>query len=634
MASKKVNVYLLTLPKGKINSPVEAIVSKELGVEFLNPLDLGEKWQKVSFVKTERKQSHKKDLELLDETLGFYQPKVFMAGLQDFRMKGTRKDVREALEQKDDILELAKDLSEYQYLKLALKESRNKKNLAKVVEVEKKVEAEMHKLSSELTSALGTEDRSTIESLKTDLEKLGVEKEALDLKKPEKILERITKDRERFKKIGVNPDVLSKDIRLKLVSLHSAFEIEDNLGKAKKYIFSTSPDAKVNFAFVAVSKKDSKKLERILDQEGVAFESVDWSSEIVSWNSKGGLQAFQNIAEGLGTIGSKEYDPTILVAIFFMLFFAFCLGDALYGIIIALFTGYFLFFKKLKSGIRDFFNLFFYSSLATLIFGMLTRSWGGNLFSQYEKTFPGVGEFLNSISLIDLGLDTSEAAEKAASAPVNDILPMTGSFSNPIVIMLLVSAAIGFVHITIGMVLSVLNAKKEGDKKGLIENLNWLLFVLSGVGYLAVSSALPDYSTVALGIFGVIAIGLFIFNKGKTIVSKFFGGLIKIYDLISVAADTISYTRLVATGLTSSIIGIVVNMLANNMFKAGGIMIILGFAILIVGHLFNLAVAAFGAYINPLRLHYVEFMPKFYRGKGRKLESQVSGLKYLEIINN
>ena len=58
---------------------------------------------------------------------------------------------------------------------------------------------------------------------------------------------------------------------------------------------------------------------------------------------------------------------------------------------------------------------------------------------------------------------------------------------------------------------------------------------------------------------------------------------------------------------------------------------ILGVVILIIGHTFNIVVGLFGAYINPLRLHYVEFLPKFFSGKARNFKPLLIDLKYVYI---
>lgn len=628
MAAKKTSIYLITVPEKETEKSIKNILSSGVLVEFLNPQNLGEEWKDVSFSKSSNKVDNRKNLDLLDDVLEFYKPKGFFSGLLDARVKTDLSDIEKALKNRKKITNLAEELFGYKMIEAQLKEAQDKKIRKEldqqITEADKKIQT----FAKKVEDAISENDKNEIENLQVDLEKLALEKEVLEAKTVKVLAKRLSEKREAIKETGVDPDNLSKKAKRSMAALHAGLEIEENLEEAKKYIFSTKAGGKVNFLFVAVNSKDAVVLEETLKHADLAYENTGWNEEIVSWESKGNLKSFQGVAEGLGTIGRKEFDPTVLVAVFFMLFFAFCLGDALYGLMIALFTGYFLFFKNLKPGVKSFFGLFFFSSLATLVFGMFTNSWGGNLFAD----LPVIGDFFAENSIIDLGLDKDH---QNPGAWINsDVLPADGPLNNPVVFMLVLAGAIGFIHLIIGLTLKVVNARNEGEKRLMLDSLSWLMFILSAVSYLAVSSLAPEYAIIPMVLAAVSLLGLFIFNEGTGIFGKFFKGLVKIYELISVAADTISYTRLVATGLTSAIIAIVVNMLAFMMIDAGGVMIAVGIVVLIGGHVFNLAVAAFGAYINPLRLHYVEFMPKFYEARGRRLEPQIAALKHVDLAGS
>ena len=88
---------------------------------------------------------------------------------------------------------------------------------------------------------------------------------------------------------------------------------------------------------------------------------------------------------------------------------------------------------------------------------------------------------------------------------------------------------------------------------------------------------------------------------------------------------------MLAAGLAGTIIANVVNILAGLSFESGGLGFIFGIVILVVGHIFNLVISIFSAYINSLRLHYVEFAPKFYQGLGKKFSPVEIDYKYLKI---
>jgi V/A-type H+-transporting ATPase subunit I len=102
---------------------------------------------------------------------------------------------------------------------------------------------------------------------------------------------------------------------------------------------------------------------------------------------------------------------------------------------------------------------------------------------------------------------------------------------------------------------------------------------------------------------------------------------------VQLAADLVSYTRIIAIGLTGGVIASIVNLMAFMLYQAGGPIfgILLGIIVLIGGHIFNFVLSVFGAYINPLRLTYVEFMPKFYDGRGRQWKPLKPEFKYTRV---
>lgn len=134
----------------------------------------------------------------------------------------------------------------------------------------------------------------------------------------------------------------------------------------------------------------------------------------------------------------------------------------------------------------------------------------------------------------------------------------------------------------------------------------------------------------------IFTVALFVFNEGKNLVSKIVKGLGSLYGLISFGSDVLSFTRLVAVGLTSGIIANVINQLGWLLYQSISNQVlawILLISFLILGHLFNLVIALFGAYINPLRLNYVEFYPKFFKGTARQIQPLQKNFLYLNLVN-
>ena len=95
-------------------------------------------------------------------------------------------------------------------------------------------------------------------------------------------------------------------------------------------------------------------------------------------------------------------------------------------------------------------------------------------------------------------------------------------------------------------------------------------------------------------------------------------GIKGLIELPSILTNTLSYLRLMAIGLSSVSIAVVVNNMAKGFFHEGGFMILSGILILLVGHVLNIVIGLFGSFLHSLRLHYVEFFSKFFEGGAEK----------------
>jgi V/A-type H+-transporting ATPase subunit I len=109
-------------------------------------------------------------------------------------------------------------------------------------------------------------------------------------------------------------------------------------------------------------------------------------------------------------------------------------------------------------------------------------------------------------------------------------------------------------------------------------------------------------------------------------------GLLSLYRTTGYLGDTLSYSRLLALMMTTSIIGMVVNiiaMLTKDSVPILGYVIML--LVLVLGHAFNLIVSVLGAFIHAARLQLVEFFGKFYEGGGREFRPLRRETKYILI---
>ena len=104
-----------------------------------------------------------------------------------------------------------------------------------------------------------------------------------------------------------------------------------------------------------------------------------------------------------------------------------------------------------------------------------------------------------------------------------------------------------------------------------------------------------------------------------------------LYDITGYLADILSYSRILALGLSTGVIGSVFNKLGS-LGGSGFISAIIFVIIFIIGHVLNFALCALGSYVHASRLQFIEFFGKFYEAGGRKFEAFGVEGKYTDII--
>jgi|694.fasta_scaffold10157_16 V/A-type H+-transporting ATPase subunit I len=583
MSVTSANTKLVNIPAKKVDSFFRSLMKTGIDFEVLDPKDLGKKWETVSYYKIEDSLVASQKLSQIDDILlKNSRKKSFLESFADDRIEVSLEELDGIEKEKDSLNELIDQISKLN----------QKIDLLKADSEDDKVQIQ-----------------DQVDNLKDSL------KEALE---------------EDF--------YLNAATKKQLTLLYGYYQLQAKTEEIRSKAFRLNEKTEATFAFVAVKEKDLSTLDQFLAKEEVFGENVDWDKDIVDWTNPGALKSFQDVAQSIGTIDKKEADPTSGLAIFFMVFFAFCLGDAIYGLIIALFTGYFLFIRGVKQNFKGIFNIFFYSSLIAIILGVVTNSWAGDFFnsslvkqlfgiSTDSSTSTPINDILVNFQLIDV-------LNADAKVPVNQML----SGTSPIIVMMLLAGFIGFLNQLLGYVYRIITNAANGAWNVVFGQLAWLLFLSVSIAVLIINSSAPNLGSIAMiGLY--ISLGvLFILNQADSFAGKTLGFLLGprgIYGILQLGSNLISYVRIVAIGLTGSIIANIVNLLAGLMYESSGpvLGIILAIIILVIGHIFNFVLAAFGAYINPLRLTYVEFMPGFFEGNGKQLESARPEFKHLKIVS-
>jgi len=672
MPVQPVKVFLLTIPKDRVESCLRSLVFNDLEFEVLSPVELGNEWKNVRFLST-TKESFTKYLPILERLLARFQPKGFLNNLTDNRITANFKEVMQMEFELLEVLPIAMSLDEYYQLQELAQKLKNLVSTSKLPITNLFIGQNLDQFNQDLSDFVKT-NLETFQKRLTDQFAMSIETPNCQLltiaeyqvlvvqpkdkdivttflqttdygERVRPLIEFMQTLQEKLANLKMEltnkhfccPDELelSSGFLKYLALTHEYLHLENLVTQVQRQVFEVTENSKVGFLFIALPAAQEVKLKNLIQkQDQVLVQETSWPVEMVNWKNPGDLASFQTIPQAMGTISQKETDPTLITAILFSLFFAFCLSDALYGLIIALITGFILFFNKPKPQLKNILTIFFWSGIVTVIYGALTNSWAGNLF---QKT--PIGSVLTNLQILDpLSLNPMQTNPELGlnkNPLLNQWLIEAGNI-HPIAALLGFSLVIGLISLFTGYLIKMNNARKSKDWASLVFDISWIGFLVTLFVYIYSLVSAQFSSTITLIVMSIFTVALFVFNEGKNLVSKIVKGLGSLYGLISFGSDVLSFTRLVAVGLTSGIIANVINQLGWLLYQSISNQVlawILLISFLILGHLFNLVIALFGAYINPLRLNYVEFYPKFFKGTARQIQPLQKNFLYLNLVN-
>ncbi len=350
-----------------------------------------------------------------------------------------------------------------------------------------------------------------------------------------------------------------------------------------------------------IKEKDAKKIKEILEAR---FEDLYIETSApgpddeppIALENNSFVSPFEVVTGIYGYPNSKEFDPTPLLAPFFAVFFALCLTDAFYGIILSILSLYLYKSLVIEKHRKKLLKLLFVCGLFTIIAGAITGGWFGN-----------VSEAFTFLAFFE---------------PIRKRLTLFDPLKDPIIFLGL-SLALGFIQIIFGLfVKMLLNLKRKQYKEAIFDQLFWIIFLLSIIltGGTFMVEGLKSISKPAIYFTLIMAIAL-VATQGrhqKSIFLKITSGLGSLYSVISYLSDVLSYSRLLALGLATGVIATVVNELVKTFSGIPILGTIIGIIVFIGGHLFNMVINAFGAFVHSSRLQFVEFFGKFFEGGGRE----------------
>ena len=341
----------------------------------------------------------------------------------------------------------------------------------------------------------------------------------------------------------------------------------------------------------APAEKEAE-LKAMLDKDEILYlddkAKVDDNPPIKLRNNKF-VSMFEMLTDMYGRPKYDEFDPTVFISIFFMLFFAFCMGDAGYGLVL---IGASLALKKVLGNIAP---LGITLGIATTVIGLLFHTF----FSVDMLTWSWLPDVVK-----------------------NCMLPaQIAGYDGTMVLALLV----GIVHICLAMVVKTYQSTKVKGFANSLGTWGWTLLIVGGVivGGLALmgvmDSAVTKWIIIIIGILS--ALGIFFLNDlHRNPLMNFGSGLWETYNTATgLLGDVLSYLRLYALGLAGAKLGEAFNAIGLQALGDGGAGWIAFVLIVVVGHTLNVAMCVLGAFVHPLRLNFLEFFKNSgYEGSGRK----------------
>jgi V/A-type H+/Na+-transporting ATPase subunit I len=304
------------------------------------------------------------------------------------------------------------------------------------------------------------------------------------------------------------------------------------------------------------------------------------------------IRPFEFLVEFFSLPKSYELDPTLFISITYPIFFGFIMGDIGYGILTLLIA---VAIKlKMKGDVgQKLGGMMALSALSSIFFGLIFAEFFGL-------------EHIFGIEMIPLIHRAKEVEE-----------------------MINIAILIGVIHLSLGYILGIANQVKNKHYNHAWAKFAWLFLLIS-----MLSAIIGSMEISLMHILKPMAeIYPMPYSLGGIILSMIAIAILEspthLFEVPSLLANTLSYLRLVALGLSGVIIAQIINQLPVDFdgffamatmqkpFDAISlIMFIIFLSIFVIGHIMALVIAIVEGGIQSLRLHYVEFFSKFYEGGG------------------
>jgi len=222
----------------------------------------------------------------------------------------------------------------------------------------------------------------------------------------------------------------------------------------------------------------------------------------------------------------------------------------------------------------------------------------------------------------------NDAGEIVFRGQILDPMKGTGAMS-----FLIFTFAVGIFQLLVGLVMQfVQNVHNKNYIAAFADSAAWFYFLV-----MLICFALADQFGLDKALFTKLAIsgaGILVLTQGrskKNIFAKLLFGVLGLYGVMDYVSNMLSYSRLMALGLATGIIGSAMNMTAVVLGEMlpGVLGILIMVLFLLFGHSINFGLSTLGAFIHTMRLQFIEFFGGFYGGGSAKFKPFARVKKYL-----
>ncbi|MEM0155383.1 MAG: V-type ATP synthase subunit I [Thermoplasmataceae archaeon] len=398
---------------------------------------------------------------------------------------------------------------------------------------------------------------------------------------------------------------LAREYGEKILQLREALEIEGKKADLADHLLENA-DVFAIEGWIPASQADriEKNISSISDGKYI-LSKVDTKEEPPTlMNNPKHTRLFEFFIKFYSLPQGTEFDPTVVFAIVFPFFFGLMVGDWGYGLVILLMSLWII--HRLDHPVK---HSRIPKVLSNFVFMIMKP---GSLKVVARALIPG--------SLVGIG-----AGIVFNSFFGFNLLPFTlYNPMNNIGKLLLFSGYIGIAMVTFGLLLGIMDENARGHRRGVVGKIGWL-FITWGI---SITGLMLIYHSFNFNnIFGLPTIALAVLFAGIALVgaTEKSQGLMELPSIIS---HVLSYLRIIGILLASIILSTVIDLIFHKGLVKSPVFAVIGIIILVVGQIFNLAIAVFEPGIQGARLLFVEFFSKFYKGNGKPFRPFSSRRKY------